>query len=586
MKRGLEKLLSRWVVTVLFGIFVLPGAGWGDYAILHRFACYPTDGGKAYGSLVYKSNYFYGMTSQGGGAAAGIIFKINTNGNDYEILHSFSGDAGGGTPFGNLVMTGSTLYGMTSKGGDDGVGVIFKINTDGSDYTVLHSFSQAYTDGSSPRGSLIISGVMLYGMTYSGGTGTGCAQRCGTVFSLNTSLKSFKVLHSFTDAVNDGTKPSYGSLMLSGSTLYGMTSAGGAADGGVVFKVGVTGSGFAVLHSFGNEKNEGYAPLGSLVLSGSTLFGMTSKGGAKSFGTIFRMDTNGDNYAVLHSFPDMNVTSDGYTPYGSLILWGDALFGMASNGGGTRDGVIFKISADGGGYEILHRFGDGTVADDGGAPYGDPTLVGTTLYGMTSNHSTTSYVGCGVIYALTDVVVTVPGAPRAAKATAGNRQATVSFKAPVSNGGCPIISYEAISNPGNIKGTGKKAPLVVKGLTNGKTYTFTVKASNKMGTGPASAKSNSVIPIGPPGAPRAVKATAGNKQATVSFKAPSSNGGSPITSYEAISNPGKIKATGKKTRLTVKGLTNGKTYTFNVRAVNAAGAGPWSPKSNAVVPKH
>ena len=494
MKCDRRKWLCLWVAAVLFGAIALPATGWGDYAILHRFACYPTDGGKSYGSLIYDSNYLYGMTSQGGHSGAGIIFKIRSDGGDYEILYLFSGGTDGGAPFGNLVLSGSTLYGMTSRGGDDGAGVIFKINTDGSHYTVLHSFSQAYTDGSTPRGSLIVSGVMLYGMTFSGGAGTGCAQRCGTVFSLNTTLKSFKVIHSFSEMDNDGAKPYYGSLLLSGPTLYGMTSAGGSADGGVVFKIGITGSGFSVLHSFGSETNEGYAPLGSLALSGTTLYGMTSRGGAKSFGTIFKMDTNGDNCTILHSFPDRNVTIDGYTPYGSLIVWGNTLFGMASNGGGTRDGVLFQIGADGRNYSILHRFGDGTVSDDGGAPYGDPVLVGTTLYGMTSNHSTTSYTGCGVIYALTDAVVTVPGTPRAVKATAGNKQATVRFKAPLSDGGSPITSYEAISNPGNIKAKGKKTPLTVTGLTNGKAYTFMVRAVNAVGAGPWSSKSNTVTP--------------------------------------------------------------------------------------------
>ena len=584
MKSVVRKGLCGLVV-VLLGALVFPGVGRGDYDILHRFACAPTDGAKAYGSLVYGSNYFYGMTSQGGSRGAGIIFKIGRDGGLYDILYVFSGGTDGGSPFGNLLLSGTTLYGMTSKGGDNGSGVIFRINTDGNDYTVLHSFSQAYNDGSSPRGSLLLSGGMLYGMTYSGGAGTGCTGRCGTIFSLNISNMSFKILHSFNNLPNDGARPSYGSLILSDSTLYGMTSAGGSEDGGAIFKIGTSGSGYSVLHSFGSATNEGYAPLGSLVLSGSTLYGMTSKGGAKSFGTIFRINTNGSNYAVLHSFPDRNVTSDGYTPYGSLILLDDTLFGMASNGGGTNDGVIFQIGTDGSDYTIIHRFGDGTVANDGGAPYGDPILVDTSLYGMTSNHSTTSYIGCGVIYVLTDVIVTVPGPPRSVKATPGNKRATVSFEAPASDGGSPITSYTVFSNPGNIKVTGKKTPLTVTGLTNGKAYTFTVKATNSVGTGPASVKSNGVVPFGPPGVPLSVRAKAGNARSTVSFQAPTSDGGSPITSYEAISNPGNIKAKGSKTPLTVKGLTNGKAYTFKVRAVNAAGPGPWSLKSNAVIPK-
>jgi hypothetical protein len=87
---------------------------------------------------------------------------------------------------------------------------------------------------------------------------------------------------------------------------------------------------------------------------------------------------------------------------------------------------------------------------------------------------------------------TVPGAPKNVTATAGTAQATVSFLAPASNGGSPIISYTVASSPGNITATGTSSPITVSGLTYGTTYTFTVKATNAIGTGPASAPSNSV----------------------------------------------------------------------------------------------
>ena len=92
----------------------------------------------------------------------------------------------------------------------------------------------------------------------------------------------------------------------------------------------------------------------------------------------------------------------------------------------------------------------------------------------------------------TTSLATVPGAPTKVIATAGNAQATVSFLAPASNGGSPIISYTVTSSPGNITATGASSPITVSGLTYGTTYTFTVKATNAIGTGPASAPSNSV----------------------------------------------------------------------------------------------
>jgi large repetitive protein len=88
-----------------------------------------------------------------------------------------------------------------------------------------------------------------------------------------------------------------------------------------------------------------------------------------------------------------------------------------------------------------------------------------------------------------------------------------------------------------------------------------------------------------PGAPRGVAAKAGDAQVTVSFKAPTSNGGSPITAYTVTSSPGHITVHGAGSPITVTGLTNGTAYTFTAKATNAAGTGPASIKSNKVTPK-
>ena len=92
---------------------------------------------------------------------------------------------------------------------------------------------------------------------------------------------------------------------------------------------------------------------------------------------------------------------------------------------------------------------------------------------------------------------TIPDAPIIGTATTGSAQATVSFTAPVSNGGTAITSYTATSSPGGITGTLNQAgsgDIIVSGLTNGTAYTFTVTATNAIGTSAASDASNSVIP--------------------------------------------------------------------------------------------
>jgi hypothetical protein len=193
---------------------------------------------------------------------------------------------------------------------------------------------------------------------------------------------------------------------------------------------------------------------------------------------------------------------------------------------------------------------------------------------------------------------TAPAAPTGVTATAGNGQATVSWTAP-GNGGSPITTYTVTPYIGSsaqptttVTGSPPATTTTVTGLANGTAYTFTVTATNGVGTGPASAASNSVTPAPPnvPSAPTGVSAIGGNAQATVSWTAPA-NGGSAITSYTVTPYVGSnaqpattVTGTPPATTATVTGLSNGTAYTFKVTATNAIGTGPASTSSNTVTP--
>lgn len=133
--------------------------------------------------------------------------------------------------------------------------------------------------------------------------------------------------------------------------------------------------------------------------------------------------------------------------------------------------------------------------------------------------------------------VGVPSAPTIGAATTGNAQANVTFTAPGNNGGSAITGYTVTSSPSGFTGTGMGSPIAVTGLTNGIAYTFSVTATNAIGTSVASQASNSVTPASALGAPTIGIATAGSAQASVTFTAPGSNGGSVITGFTVTSSP-------------------------------------------------
>jgi uncharacterized repeat protein (TIGR03803 family) len=171
-----------------------------------------------------------------------------------------------------VILSGNTLYGTTYNGGSVGNGTVFKVNVDGSDFMILHSFPTALifnpycciwftnADGIHPFGGLTLAGNTLYGTTTGGGISGN-----GTLFSIKTDGSDFTTLHSFTMPINftnsDGTWQSAGVpvagpvLALSGHTLYGTASGGGSSGNGTVFRINTDGSDFMNLYSFSAGKN-------------------------------------------------------------------------------------------------------------------------------------------------------------------------------------------------------------------------------------------------------------------------------------------------------------------------------------------
>ncbi|MGO9017794.1 MAG: choice-of-anchor tandem repeat GloVer-containing protein [Syntrophobacteraceae bacterium] len=478
-------------------------------SVLYSFGTVSKDGNYPTGNLTLSGSTLYGMAGYGGANAGtsgygnGAIFQVNTNGSGYKVLYSFGSVANDGVnPSGSLTLSGSTLYGMTPSGGANGSGTIFQINTNGKGYKVLYSFGTVTNDGANPNGSLTLSGSTLYGMTSQGGT-----NGLGTIFQINATT-GYQVLYNFAGYPNDGANPNGSlTLSLSGSTLYGMTSQGGAYYGGTIFQISTNGSGYQVLYSFGGVANDGTNPGGSLSLSGSTLYGMTTQGGAYTSvsasnsgfvgnGTIFSFSLGGTVDQVLYSFA--GYPNDGNNPYGDLTLSGSTLYGMTPWGGangynnGYGYGTIFQINTDGTGYLDLYSF---TGGSDGMSPLGSFTLSGSKLYGMTSSGGAD---GNGAIFSMGTATLAVPAAPTGIMAAAGVAQAAVSFTPPAYYVGPPITSYTVTPYIGTTAqtpvGPVTASPVIVPGLNNGTAYTFEVTATNYIGNSLASGASNSVTP--------------------------------------------------------------------------------------------
>jgi uncharacterized repeat protein (TIGR03803 family) len=299
-----------------------------------------SDGFSPHAGLMISGNVLYGTASVGGTSSNGTVFALNTDGTGFTTLHNFTGGSDGAIPFATLVLSSNTLYGTVLQGGTFGGGAVFALNTDGTGFTTLHAFTATpnhspftNSDGSGPQTGLILSGGhTLYGTTASGG-----ASGKGTVFAINTDGTDFTNLHSFSGA--DGNAP-YGDLVLSGNTLYGTTTYGGSSSIGTVFAVNTDGSGFSVLHNF-TGISDGDIPYGSLVVSSNTLYGMTGYGGSSGAGTAFSVHTDGSAFAVLHNFK--NSGDGGYAQAG-LALWGNTFYGMTTEGGSAGDGTVFNLS--------------------------------------------------------------------------------------------------------------------------------------------------------------------------------------------------------------------------------------------------
>jgi uncharacterized repeat protein (TIGR03803 family) len=315
--RLLLALASPWLLTVAASAL--------EPQTLVNFQVGP---GTVVGALVQgPDGNFYGTTAQGGPAGNGTVFRV-TPGGVLTILGSDQAHPAAGLVVGNDGL----LYGMTSAGGPILDGTVFKVTTNGvlTNIAVLNG-----TNGANPQSGLVLAGDgNFYGAARGGG-----AHGSGTVFRVTpdgvvTTLISF-------DALSQGGSPVAGLAKGPDGNLYGITTIGGNAGRGTIFKI-TTGGTLTTLHSF--QGTDGFVHQARLTLGpDGNLYGTSDDGGSADAGVIFKITTTGV-FTTLVSF----VGTNGAVPLAELTAGADGqLYGTTQLGGSANSGTVFKVTTNG-----------------------------------------------------------------------------------------------------------------------------------------------------------------------------------------------------------------------------------------------
>jgi uncharacterized repeat protein (TIGR03803 family) len=458
-RRSLARSLGPAALIASLGLMAAGRVTAQTFTTLHSFTALNTnsansDGAYPVAGLLLSGNTLYGTTLYGGSAGNGTVFAVNTNGTGFTTLHSFTarntiGDnSDGAFPYGGLILSGSTLYGTAYLGGAHN-GTVFSLNTNGSGFATLYSFTNGY-DGSEPMAGLVLSGSILYGTATTAGN-----DGYGSVFALTTNGTGFTPLHSFADG-SDGNQPR-DALLLSGNTLYGTTWYGGINGSGTVFSLHTDGTSYTVLYNF-TCGSDGCSPESGLIISGNTLYGTATTGGSANSGTVFLVKTNGTGFTTLYSFTN---GLDGDFPFAGLLLSGSTLYGTAEFEGlmDMGSGTVFALNTNGTGFTTLYTF-TGTFSDDftnsdGAFPEAGLILSGNIFYGTATAGGS---AGNGTVFSLSLGPATVT-APQLAVLRSG---ANVILTWPTNATGFTLQSATNL-NPPAVWNTVSPAPAIVNG---------------------------------------------------------------------------------------------------------------------------
>ena len=316
------------------------GSSW-TYDSLYSFKAGPDGVGPGFGSLALGPDGALFGTTEGGGYF-GTAFAICACAEGESQIHSFGVGSDGAQPIGGLVMDSTgNFYGTASLGGAYGNGTVYEEVRSGETWTesTLYSFIGT-NDGTNPASTLSLdANGNIYGTTSFGG-----ANDVGMVFELSPSGSGWEqtVLYTF-QGLNDGQNPLGGVTFDEAGNLYGTTFDGGVNGGGTVYELSPSASGwtFSTLYSFTGIYG---GPYNKLALSKGNLYGATLNDGADGFGSVFELTRakGGWKFTDLYDFAG---ASEGAEPYGSVAVDSNGnIFGTTNEGGSDNQGLVFEIT--------------------------------------------------------------------------------------------------------------------------------------------------------------------------------------------------------------------------------------------------
>lgn len=292
--------------------------------------------------------FLYGAAERGGALGLGSLFRVAMDGSSFSVLHDFTGAEGRSPQCRLLLGSDGELYGTAESGGSGGFGTAYTLARDGSGFTVLHDFTAPATGTRPNAGVIEASDGALYGTTRFGGT-----NGAGMVYSIARDGSGYTIVHKWNGA--NGAWPAAELLQGLDGSLYGATEFGGAVDEGTVFRVDLDGSNFQMLHSFDLFVDGRWSVRGLCQAPDGTLFGATTQS-ALGTGFVYRIGDDGSGFAVVHDFDDSSAEDGEYTKSALLLASDGLLYGAAERGGAASDGTCFRMATDGSLFEVLHAF--------------------------------------------------------------------------------------------------------------------------------------------------------------------------------------------------------------------------------------